>query len=88
MKVIVNNTSGRKIADEDFRLRGPGDYFGFKQHGLPRLGLLNPMEELALISRTKKIAEIVFASKDEKMMTFRNEVLKSFYLDIEEVSFN
>lgn len=88
MKVIVNNTSGRKIADEDFRLRGPGDYFGFKQHGLPRLGLLNPMEELALISRTKKIAEVVFASNDEKMMTFRNEVLKSFYLDIEEVSFN
>ena len=88
MKVIVSNTSGRKIADEDFRLRGPGDYFGFKQHGLPRLGLLNPMAELELISRTKKIAETVFESKDEKMMMFRSDVLKSFYLDIEEISFN
>lgn len=88
MKVIVNNTSGRKIADEDFRLRGPGDYFGFKQHGLPRLGLLNPMEEMALISRTKKVAEVVFESKDERMMIFRNEVLKSFYIEIEEISFN
>lgn len=88
MKVIVNNTSGKKIADEDFRLRGPGDYFGFKQHGLPHLGLLNPMEELALINRTKIIAENIFESKENEMMIFRNKVLGLFYQDIEEVSFN
>ena len=87
MKVIVNNSSGKTIADEDFRLRGPGDYFGFKQHGLPKLGLLNPMEELALINRTKIIAEAIFQSNEKEMMNFRDEVLQSFYRDIEEVSF-
>ncbi|MBC3795482.1 ATP-dependent DNA helicase RecG [Acetobacterium tundrae] len=87
MKVIVNNSSGKKIADEDFRLRGPGDYFGFKQHGLPKFGLLNPMEELALIEKTKIIADMIFQSNEKEMMNFRNEVLQSFYQDIEEVSF-
>jgi len=88
MKVIVNNRNGRKIADEDFKLRGPGDYFGFKQHGLPKLGLLNPSEELALIKRTKEIAAIIFESNNLEMMTFRNDVLKSFYIDIADISFN
>jgi ATP-dependent DNA helicase RecG len=88
MKVIVNNRNGRKIADEDFKLRGPGDYFGFKQHGLPKLGLLNPTEELALIKRTKEIAEVIFESHNHEMMTFRDDVLKSFYIDIADISFN
>jgi ATP-dependent DNA helicase RecG len=88
MKVIVNNRNGRKIADEDFKLRGPGDYFGFKQHGLPKLGLLNPTEELALIKRTKEIAEVIFESHNREMMTFRDDVLKSFYIDIADISFN
>lgn len=86
MKVIVNNRNGRKIADEDFKLRGPGDYFGFKQHGLPKLGLLNPTEELALIKRTKEIAEVIFESHNQEMMTFKNDVLKSFYIDIADIS--
>ncbi|WP_303870544.1 ATP-dependent DNA helicase RecG [Acetobacterium wieringae] len=86
MKVIVNNRNGRKIADEDFKLRGPGDYFGFKQHGLPKLGLLNPTEELALIKRTKEIAEIIFESHNQEMMAFKNDVLKSFYIDIADIS--
>lgn len=88
MKVIVNNRNGRKIADEDFKLRGPGDYFGFKQHGLPKLGLLDPTEELALIKRTKKIAEVIFESQNQEMMTYRDEVLKSFYIDVADISFN
>ncbi len=88
MKVIVNNRDGRKIADEDFKLRGPGDYFGFKQHGLPKLGLLDPIEELDLIKRTREIATVLFESKNQEMLFYRDELLKSFYIDIEEVSFN
>lgn len=87
MKVIVNNSSGKTIADEDFRLRGPGDYFGFKQHGLPRLGLLNPAEELALINRTRTIAATIFNSGEKELMDFREAVLNAFYQEIEEVSF-
>ncbi len=37
LKVMTRTTDGFKIAEEDLRLRGPGDFFGRRQHGL--LGL-------------------------------------------------
>ena len=35
LEVIKNSTDGFKIADEDLALRGPGDFLGERQHGLP-----------------------------------------------------
>jgi ATP-dependent DNA helicase RecG len=88
MKVIINNSNGKKIAEEDFRMRGPGDYFGFKQHGMPRIGLLNPAEELELILKTKEIAEMIINSKEKELMLYRDQVVSSFYKEMEEVSLN
>ncbi len=37
MKVMTSTNDGFKIADEDLKMRGPGDFFGSRQHGLPEM---------------------------------------------------
>ncbi len=57
MKIMTATCDGFKIADEDLKLRGPGDFFGDKQHGLPEL-------KIAMLTDTFILKEAEsFASK-------------------------
>lgn len=60
IEVICNTSDGFKIAEEDLRLRGPGDFFGHRQHGLPAFKLADLSKDMNLFERARTAAEETF----------------------------
>ena len=56
LKVIFESTDGFEIAREDLRLRGPGEFIGARQSGLPLLRYAN-LEDAALVEQARAVAE-------------------------------
>ena len=67
IKVMEKTVDGFQIAEEDMRLRGPGEIFGLKQSGIPEFRLGNLVRDGDIMSRAKKTAEEILPklSKDE-----------------------
>ncbi len=61
LRVMVKTTDGFKIAEEDLRLRGPGDFFGERQHGLPGLKIADLGVDAQLLQEAQKAAEDLLA---------------------------
>ncbi|MBQ6542885.1 MAG: ATP-dependent DNA helicase RecG, partial [Clostridia bacterium] len=57
LKILESTGDGFKIADEDLKLRGPGDFFGSRQHGLPDLKIANMLSNGDIIRETHYAAE-------------------------------
>lgn len=57
LNIMTETTDGFRIADEDLRLRGPGDFFGSRQHGLPDLRIANMMTDGEAIKETQSAAK-------------------------------
>jgi ATP-dependent DNA helicase RecG len=50
---MTQTTSGFDIAEMDLKLRGPGQFFGTRQHGLPELKLADISQELELLKSAR-----------------------------------
>ena len=49
LRTLAATTDGFQIAEEDLKLRGPGDFFGRRQHGLPQLKLADLAGDMRLL---------------------------------------
>jgi len=64
----------------DLKLRGPGDFFGTRQHGLPSLKVANLTEELELLHEARDDALGLLAS-DPQLADSQHRVLRDELLD-------
>ena len=76
LNLMVETSDGFKIAEEDMRMRGPGDIEGTQQSGLPfRLNIADLREDGELLEAGGKIAENIL-DNDPKLDRPENAVLK------------
>ncbi|MDD5128734.1 MAG: ATP-dependent DNA helicase RecG [Candidatus Omnitrophica bacterium] len=56
LKAMVSSSDGFRISEEDLRIRGPGEFFGQRQHGLTELKIANPLTQLQLLKKAREEA--------------------------------
>ena len=81
LSVMCSTTDGFKIADEDLRQRGPGDFFGERQHGLPKLNIAD-FSDMDGVALSQQIAEEILTDSpdlsDEKYRGLRGAIRRLF----------
>lgn len=75
MKIMCDTCDGFKISEKDLELRGPGEFFGIRQHGLPELRVANLATDMQLLSLAKASADKLLAL-DPTLTAPQNRLLK------------
>ena len=73
-KIMCETTDGFKIADEDLSLRGPGDFFGSKQHGLPQLKIASLLSDSELLTLSRRAATELLSEDSEMSKPEHREI--------------
>lgn len=88
LKAITELNDGFKIAEEDLRIRGPGEFFGKRQHGLSELKIANPLTQIHLLKLAREQAKRLLLA-DPGLLLRQNmpikQYLKERYANIEEL---
>jgi ATP-dependent DNA helicase RecG len=82
LEVLERTADGFKIAEEDLRLRGPGEFFGTRQHGLPELKVADLIEDIELLRLARRDAGAILAEDPAisapHHQQLRREVLRAY----------
>ena len=73
---MLNSNDGFFIAEEDLRIRGPGDFLGTRQSGLPTLRVADLVRDLKLIDPARKEA-FRLIDNDPELQAPEHEKLKT-----------
>lgn len=57
LRVLCSTNDGFKIAEEDLKQRGPGDFFGERQHGLPEMKIADLAADSRLLQKAREAAD-------------------------------
>lgn len=81
MKIMQKTNDGFVISEKDLDLRGPGEFFGTRQHGIPELKIANLYEDIDILKKAQEAA-IKLVNEDKNLESEENIRLKTKMLDI------
>ena len=76
MKAMQNSRDGFEIAEEDLKIRGPGDFMGTRQSGLPVLKIANLIRDIKILDLARKEA-FSLVDRDPHLEDPQNQPLKN-----------
>lgn len=80
MDIMKSTTDGFKIADEDLKMRGPGDFFGARQHGLPNLKMAS-LTDSEILTEAHRFARETLEN-DPELSSEENKNLNSAIFEL------
>lgn len=92
MSIMEETNDGFKISEKDLEIRGPGEFFGTRQHGLPELKVANIFKHMKILKMAQQEARYIVGN-DHKLQNFENKYIKNEIIDkfehsLEEISLN
>ena len=75
MKIMVETNDGFKISEKDLELRGSGEFFGTKQHGIPEFKIANLFQDVEMLKSVQSLAEKII-NEDNNLEKEKNAKLK------------
>jgi ATP-dependent DNA helicase RecG len=75
LEAMTQTNDGFEIAEMDLQLRGPGEFFGTRQHGLPPLKLADITQEIELLQLAREDA-VQLLNDDPRLSTQANRALR------------
>ncbi|TJX16180.1 ATP-dependent DNA helicase RecG [Tissierella creatinini] len=76
MRILQSSSDGFEISEKDLELRGPGEFFGTKQHGLPELKVANLVRDTKILSYTQIDAQEIIRKGYLQSEEYRNLELR------------
>ncbi|WP_462332616.1 ATP-dependent DNA helicase RecG [Schwartzia sp. (in: firmicutes)] len=66
LKIMEQTSNGFVLAEEDLRLRGPGQFFGAMQHGLGDLKIANVLTDTDILMKARRAAQETMITDEER----------------------
>ncbi|WP_053956953.1 ATP-dependent DNA helicase RecG [Inediibacterium massiliense] len=76
MDIMQKSNNGFMIAQKDLELRGPGEFFGTRQHGLPELKIANLFKHINILKQAQQEAALLL-KEDPSLLLSQNVALKN-----------
>jgi ATP-dependent DNA helicase RecG len=79
LKAMCSTTDGFKISEIDLKLRGPGEFFGTRQHGLPELKIADIVTDARLLYQARNWAFRII-EEDSNLVQKENLCIRSNFV--------